>query len=149
MNKQSQALTSQNAFILLFTLIILAVVSLLVVAALDFSGLEQKMAANFRQHALAFQAVDSAIKVAENSLPNGGGSGTGNVGKSGHYQIIQVENEECQSKYLIKAVGQFANARSEIESVYIQWHIWLEACKLDTDQRDGRQTWREINRVTF
>lgn len=60
----------QGGAALIFSLMILSVMSLLGVTAMQTSLLEEKMAGNYRDMNLAFQAAESALRDAEADIPN-------------------------------------------------------------------------------
>ncbi|MEQ1530660.1 MAG: PilX N-terminal domain-containing pilus assembly protein [Methylococcales bacterium] len=58
----------QSGVVLIVSLIMLLLLTLIGVSATQSTGLEEKMAGNFRNKDLAFQAAESALRVAEASL---------------------------------------------------------------------------------
>ncbi len=64
----SSNLRCQNGATLVFAMIILAVTSLLAVASMRSSNLELKMAVSARDRAVAFQAAEAALALAEQSV---------------------------------------------------------------------------------
>lgn len=59
---------SQRGMVLVVALILLLVLTLLGLAATQNSALEEKMAGNLRNHQLAFQAAEAALRAAESGL---------------------------------------------------------------------------------
>jgi type IV pilus assembly protein PilX len=59
---------SQSGVVLAISLIILLLLTVMGVTAMQTTSLEEKMAGNLRDKNLAFQAAESALKAAENSL---------------------------------------------------------------------------------
>lgn len=60
----------QNGSVLVVSLLILLVMTLIGVTAMNTSTLEQKMAYNFRDRQLAFQAAEAALRDGENFVQN-------------------------------------------------------------------------------
>lgn len=58
----------QQGVALAFSMVILAVLTLLAVTALKSSGIDEKMSGNVRSQELAFQAAESAIREAETAI---------------------------------------------------------------------------------
>ena len=59
---------NQSGAILIISLIMLLLLTLIGISGTQTSSLEEKMAGNMRDKNLAFQAAESALKIAENSL---------------------------------------------------------------------------------
>ena len=59
---------SQSGMVLVISLIMLLLLTLIGVTAMQTTTLEEKMAGNLRDKSLAFQAAESALRAAENSL---------------------------------------------------------------------------------
>ena len=59
---------SQSGAVLIVSLIMLLLLTLIGVTAMQTTSLEEKMAGNLRDKNLAFQAAESALRAAENSL---------------------------------------------------------------------------------
>ncbi|MCD2449274.1 PilX N-terminal domain-containing pilus assembly protein [Methylicorpusculum oleiharenae] len=81
MNVQIETLKQQSGVVLVVSLIMLLLLTLVGVTGMQTTGLEEKMAGNMRDKNLAFQAAESALKVAEYSLaltlPTFSAAGTG------------------------------------------------------------------------
>lgn len=58
----------QRGAALIMALVVLTILTLLAVSSLGTTNLEEKMAANVKNKSLAFQAAESALRVAENWL---------------------------------------------------------------------------------
>ena len=61
---------AQTGVVLVISLIILLLLTLIGLSAMQTTSLEEKMAGNFRDKNLAFHVAESALRVAENSLPS-------------------------------------------------------------------------------
>ena len=57
--------TNQRGAVLIFCLIFLLVLTLMAVTGMESAILDEKMAANMRDHNLAFEAAEASLKVAE------------------------------------------------------------------------------------
>jgi len=131
--------------VLILALLFLALISFLLVAALDMSIMETKMSVNFKKHTLAFQAADSSIRMAELSLTKIKIETSDNSNTHSHYSITFLENQGCQRLFQIKAIGQFETASSQIEEVYSVARDSDPACTQKSAQVGQRISWREIS----
>ena len=68
MKKQLPVLVNQEGIALVISMIMLLLMSILGVTAMQTTVLEEKMAGNFKNVNLAFQAAESALKDSENYL---------------------------------------------------------------------------------
>lgn len=59
---------SQSGMTLVVVLVLLIVISLLGVAAMRSSGMQESMSANLRDRALAFQAAEAALRIAQEDV---------------------------------------------------------------------------------
>ena len=64
------SLKTQAGVVLVVSLIILLLLTIIGLSAMQTTALEEKMAGNLRDKSLAFQAAESALRAAEDSLPN-------------------------------------------------------------------------------
>jgi type IV pilus assembly protein PilX len=62
----------QSGIVLVIGLIMLLLMTLLGVTAMQVTGLEEKMAGNTRNHNVAFQAAESALRIAESYIDSEG-----------------------------------------------------------------------------
>lgn len=62
---------TQQGFVLVVALILLLVLTILGLAAAQSTSLEERMAGNYRNHTLAFQAAEAGIRAAESCLSAG------------------------------------------------------------------------------
>ncbi|MEX2131720.1 MAG: PilX N-terminal domain-containing pilus assembly protein [Pseudohongiellaceae bacterium] len=65
-----QAPQRQKGAILVFCLVFLAVLTMMGVAGMESTILEERMSGNMRDHSMAFQAAESSLAVAETWLQN-------------------------------------------------------------------------------
>lgn len=63
----------QSGIALIISLVMLALLAIITIVAMQVTSLEEKMAGNARNHNIAFQAAESALREAE-ALINGGGT---------------------------------------------------------------------------
>jgi len=68
MNKQPGTLKNQSGVVLVISLVMLLLLTLIGITGMNSTTLEEKMAGNMRDRNIAFQAAESALKVAENNL---------------------------------------------------------------------------------
>jgi len=73
----------QRGVALAVALILLLVMTLLSVAGLRGTGMQERMASNLRDRNLAFQSAESALRAAETALVAGGGAGSPAVSAPG------------------------------------------------------------------
>jgi len=68
----TNAKKQQSGIVLVIGLIMLLLMTLIGVTAMQVTSLEEKMAGNFRNHNVAFQAAESALRYAESHLNSEG-----------------------------------------------------------------------------
>lgn len=83
----SHTIKYQAGAVLVVSLIILVLLSILGVSSTLNTGLEERMAGNMRDRNLAFQAAESALKEAENTLLNNTPPTVSRAGVNGYYAI--------------------------------------------------------------
>lgn len=87
----------QQGVVLITGLIFMVVLTLLAVAAMRTTGLEEKMAANAQNQDLAFQSAEAAIRIAERFLDTdnaGAGLPAFNGSVPGYYQNLVTGSSE-------------------------------------------------------
>ena len=67
----TQAMRSQRGAILIISLVILLVMTIIGVAAMQSTVLEEKMAGSLRDKSIAFQAAEAALRDAETTISSG------------------------------------------------------------------------------
>lgn len=84
--RQSSAIPQgEQGFVLVVALILLLILTLLGLASIQSTSLEEKMAGNQRQQALAFQAAEAALRQGESSLVGSASLPPFNGGVLGYY----------------------------------------------------------------
>lgn len=77
--KQSQSLHKQKGVVLAISLIMLLLLTLIGTTGMQVTGLEEKMAGNYRDQSLAFQSAEAALRAGEQRIEQLWNNGAGSI----------------------------------------------------------------------
>ncbi|MDP3535827.1 PilX N-terminal domain-containing pilus assembly protein [Halomonas sp. M1] len=95
-----EGVASQRGMALVLSLIFLAIVTILSVSSMQGALTQDRMASSQRDHTVAFQAAEAALRDAENQLQNGTTPATGWV-----TYTMNVEQLSRNPRYQVQALG--------------------------------------------
>ncbi|MBR2513733.1 MAG: hypothetical protein IKE45_06875 [Halomonas sp.] len=113
-----ERVASQRGMALVLSLIFLAIVTILSVSSMQGALTQDRMASSQRDHTVAFQAAEAALRDAENQLQNGTTPATGWV-----TYTMNVEQLARSPRYLIQTLGPVGSHSSNetgevVEALY-------------------------------
>lgn len=96
----TQAMTHQQGMALVLSLIFLVIVTILSLSSMQGAITQDRMASSQRDHSIAFQAAEAALREAENRLQNGA-----TLGNDWINHEMNMAELTLNPRYYIQAVG--------------------------------------------
>ena len=135
----------QTGAALIISMILLLVMTLIGVTAMQSTVLEEKMAGNYRDQNLAFQAAEAALREAESAIATGGVTGLTNFAADCTSGLCDATGGLSD---VWKDATKFSNgavAVTNLAEVVQQPRYWIEGYKI---LPAGSSSWKYQYRIT-